>query len=255
MSTARRLRLVVLLLILTASVARAAEAPPDAARIVKAAIDYWRDVSSYSVVDMTIRRPDWQRTMTIRVWTRGDKQSLVRIVAPPKDAGNATLLLDNDMWSFSPKINRVIKIPSSMMNQSWMGSDFSNNDLAKADDLIEQYIHKLLATESHDGKKVYVVESVPKETAPVVWGKEIVRIREDWLILTHEFFDQQGVLVKKLVTSDIRPMGGKLVAARERMQRLDKPDEWTDVVTREVRFGIEVPASTFTLTNLRNPRE
>lgn len=227
----------------------------DAAAIVKDAIDYWRDVSSYSVIDMTIHRPDWERTMTIRVWTRGQKESLVRVTAPPKDAGNATLLLDNDMWSFTPKINRVIKIPSSMMSQSWMGSDFSNNDLAKADDLIEQYTHKLLRTETHDGHKVYVVDSTPKETAPVVWGHEVVKIRDDWLILEHAFYDQQNVLVKKLVTSEIRPMGGKLVAARERMQKADKPGEWTEVVTKEVRFGVPMAASTFTLSNLRNPRE
>jgi outer membrane lipoprotein-sorting protein len=193
--------------------------------------------------------------MTIRVWTRGDKQSLVRIAAPPKDAGNATLLLDNDMWSFSPKINRVIKIPSSMMNQSWMGSDFSNNDLAKADDLIEQYTHRLLRTDTHEGRQVYVIESVPKETAPVVWGREVVKVRDDWIMLEHEFYDQRNVLLKKLVTHDIRPMGGKPVAARERMLRLDAPGEWTEVVTREIRFGIDVPASLFTLANLRNPRE
>ncbi|OGI48032.1 MAG: outer membrane lipoprotein-sorting protein [Candidatus Muproteobacteria bacterium RBG_16_65_34] len=230
-------------------------AAQDAATIVKTAIDYWRDVSSYSVVDMTIHRPDWKRTMTIRVWTRGQKESLVRVSAPPKDAGNATLLLDNDMWSFSPKINRVIKIPSSMMNQGWMGSDFSNNDLAKADDLIEQYTHKLLRTETHEGRKVYVIESTPLETAPVVWGREVVKVRDDWIILEHAFYDQQDALVKKLVTSEIRPMGGKTVAARERMQRADKPGEWTEVVTREVQFGIDVPASIFTLANLRNPRE
>jgi outer membrane lipoprotein-sorting protein len=227
----------------------------DAATLVKRAIDYWRDTSSYSVIDMTIHRPDWERTMTIRVWTRGQKESLVRVTAPPKDAGTATLLLDNDMWSFTPKINRVIKIPSSMMSQSWMGSDFSNNDLAKADELIEQYTHKLLGKESHNGHTVYVIESTPKETAPVVWGREVVKIRDDWLILEHLFYDQQNVLVKKLVTSDIRPMGGKLVAARERMQKLDKPGEWTEVVTKEVRFGIPITASTFTLSNLRNPRE
>ena len=227
----------------------------DAAAIVKAAIDYWRDVSSYSVVDMTIHRPDWERTMTIRVWTRGQKQSLVRVIAPPKDSGNSTLLLDNDMWSFSPKINRVIKIPSSMMNQSWMGSDFSNNDLAKADDLIEQYTHRLLRTEAHEGRKVYVIESVPHEDAPVVWGREVVKIREDYLMLDHAFYDQKDVLVKKLVTLEIRPMGGKLVASHERMQKADAPGEWTEVVTREVRFGLDLPRATFTLTNLRNPRE
>ncbi len=226
-----------------------------ASEIIKAAIDYWRDTSSYSVAEMTIHRTDWQRSMIFRVWTRGEKRSLVRVVTPAKDAGNATLLVENEMWSFTPKINRVIKIPSSMMNQSWMGSDFSNNDLAKADDLIEQYRHKLLRTETRDGHTVYVIESIPKETAPVVWGKEVVTVRDDYVVLEHAFYDQQGTLVKKLTTRDIKPMGGKTVAARQRMQRVDRPEEWTEVVTREVRFGVEIPETVFTLGNLRNPRE
>jgi outer membrane lipoprotein-sorting protein len=226
-----------------------------AADIIKAAIDYWRDVSSYSVSDMTIHRPDWERTMTIRVWTRGQKESLVRVVAPAKDAGNATLLLDDDMWSYTPKVNRVIKIPSSMMQQSWMGSDFSNNDLAKADDLIEQYTHRLLATETHQGRKVWVIESTPKETAPVVWGREVVKVRDDYNVLEHAFYDQTGVLVKRLTTLELREMGGKLIVTRERMQKVDKPDEWTEIVVREARFGLGLPASVFTISNLSNPRE
>ena len=123
----------------------------DAKAIVKAAIDYWRDVSSYTVARMTIHRPDWERTVSMRIWTRGEKESLVRVTAPAKDAGNGTLLIKKEMWSYNPKINRVIKIPSSLMTQNWMGSDFSNNDLAKADDLITQYTHKLLQTTHHDG--------------------------------------------------------------------------------------------------------
>ena len=141
-----------------------------------------------------------------------------------------------------------------MMNQSWMGSDFSNNDLAKADDLIDQYRHTLLATEIHDGHKLYVIEAVPNETAPVVWGKEVVKVRDDYLLIEHAFYDQDNILVKRLVTTDIRPMGGKMVAARQRMLRLDKPDEWTEIVTRDAKFGIDMPASDFTLANLRNPR-
>jgi len=241
------------LLFLLCSGARAQQ--PDAAAIIKAAIEYWRDVSSYAVFDMHIHRPDWQRTMSMRVWTRGNKESLVRVVAPAKDAGNGTLLLDNDMWSYNPKINRVIKIPSSMMNQSWMGSDFSNNDLAKADDLIDQYRHTLLATETHNGHKLYIIEAVPNETAPVVWGREVVKVRDDYILIEHAFYDQSNVLVKRLVTTEIRPMGGKMVAARERMQRVDKPGEWTEIITREAQFGIDLPASTFTLGNLRNPRD
>jgi len=226
----------------------------DAAGIIKAAIDYWRDVSSDSVSEMIIHRPDWQRAMTIRVWTKGQKQSLVRVIAPPKDIGNATLLLDNDMWSFNPKINRVIRIPSSMMNQSWMGSDFSNNDLAKADDLIEQYNHKLLHTEKKDGHTVYVIEAKPKEAAPVVWGREVITVRDDYVLLAHAFFDQTGVLIKQLVTDEIAPLGGKLIVTRERMERLDRPGEWTEIVVREARFGIRLPDGFFTLSNLRNPR-
>jgi len=236
-------------------VATPARADDDAARLIKAAIDYWRDVSSDSVSEMTIHRPDWQRAMTIRVWTQGQKQSLVRVIAPPKDVGNATLLLDNDMWSFNPKINRVIRIPSSMMNQSWMGSDFSNNDLAKADDLIEQYHHTLLRTEEKDGHTVYVIESRPKEAAPVVWGREVITVRDDYLLLAHAFYDQTGVLIKQLVTHEIAPRGGKLVVTRERMERLDRPGEWTEVVVREARFGIRLHDGFFTLSNLRNPRE
>ena len=226
----------------------------DAADIVKSAIDYWRDTSSVAVSDMTIHRPDWERQMTIRVWTRGDEQSLVRVAAPPKDAGNATLLQGNDMWTYNPKINRVVKIPSSMMNQSWMGSDFTNNDLAKADDLVDQYTHRLLRTETQDGHKVYVIESTPKETAPVVWGREVIRIRDDWIVLEHAFYDQAGELVKKLTNTDIAPVGGKLIATRQRMQKTDQPQEWTEIRVREANFGVDVPANTFTLSNLRNPR-
>jgi outer membrane lipoprotein-sorting protein len=228
---------------------------PDATALVKAAIEYWRDVSSYAEFDMNIHRPDWQRSMSMRVWTRGNKESLVRVTAPAKDVGNGTLLLDNDMWSYNPKINRVIKIPSSMMNQSWMGSDFSNNDLAKADDLIDQYTHTLLATETHDGHKLYVIQAVPHETAPVVWGREVIKIRDDHLLMEHAFYDQANVLVKKLVTMEVKMMGGKIIAASQRMQKADKPDEWTEIITREAKFGINLPASTFTLANLRNPRE
>lgn len=227
----------------------------EARALIKAAIDYWRDTSSYSVAEMTIHRPDWERQMTIRVWTRGAKQSLVRVIAPPKDVGNATLLVSNEMWTFNPKINRVLKIPSSMMNQSWMGSDFSNNDLAKADDLIDQYNHRLLRTETQNGHKLYVIESRPKEFAPVVWGREVETVRDDYILIEHAFYDQAGELIKKLTTQDIRLMGGKMIATRQRMERIDKRGEWTEVATKEARFGIDISPGFFTQSNLRNPRE
>ena len=204
---------------------------------------------------MTIHRPFWQRTMTLRMWTKGMKKSLVRVTKPKKDKGNATLTKNDKMWMFSPKTNRIIKIPSSMMNQGWMGSDFSNNDVAKADSLLKHYTHTLNGTEIHDGQTVYIIKAVPFDDAPVVWGKEVLKIRADHIILEHAFFDQDGVLVKKMVTREIKKMGGKHIARVQRMQKAEKPKKWTEIVVKEAQFKLNVPDRTFTQSNLRNPRE
>ncbi len=98
--------------------------------IIRKAIDHYRGVTSYSEIRMIIHRADWERSMTMRGWSKGDEQSLIRVTEPRKDAGNGTLLDDKQMWSYSPRINRIVKVPSSMMAQSWMGSDFSNKDIA-----------------------------------------------------------------------------------------------------------------------------
>jgi len=178
-------------------------AAKDARQIVREAWDQVRGLSSYGEITMTIHRPSWERSFSMRAWTRGEKHSLVRVTAPKKDAGNGTLMIDNSMWSYSPKVNRVIKVPSSMMGQSWMGSDFSNKDVSRADDIVDQYEHTLSGQEEHDGHLVHVIESVPHEDAAVVWGKEVLRVRDDQVLLSEEFYDQEGVLVKKLEAVEI----------------------------------------------------
>ena len=184
----------------------------DAATIIKAAMDQWRGTTSHSTMSMTIHRPDWERTMTMEAWTAGEKKSLVRVLKPKKDADNGTLLLDKKMWTFSPKINRVIKIPSSMMSQNWMGSDFSNKDVARSADIIDQYTHNLINTENSEGHKVYVIRSVPKEDSPVVWGKEVLHIRDDYVMLEHTFYDQDMEPIKRMQTLQVGMMGGRMVA-------------------------------------------
>ena len=227
----------------------------EARDIVRAAIDYWRGTSSYSEMTMTIHRPDWERSMSMRAWTQGDDKSLVRVTAPRKDRGNGTLIDDNNMWSFSPKVNRVIKVPSSMMGQSWMGSDFSNKDISRVDDIVDQYDHSIFGEEQHDGHSVYQIESIPHEEAAVVWGKEVLKIRDDNIVLEHSFYDQDGELVKTLQSLEIGDMGGRTIAIRQRMQKVDEPDEWTEINVDSVQYDIELRDSLFTLSNLRNPRE
>ena len=193
--------------------------------------------------------------MTMRAWTKGDDHSLVRVIEPKKDRGNGTLTDDNSMWTYSPKVNRVIKVPSSMMGQSWMGSDFSNKDIARADEIVDEYEHSILSTEEIDCVVVYEIESIPNEDAAVVWGREVLRIREDHVVLEHSFYDQDGELVKSLQTMEIVDMGGRVIAKRQRMSKADHPDEWTEVQVNDVEYEIELKDSLFTLSNLRNPRD
>jgi outer membrane lipoprotein-sorting protein len=227
----------------------------DATTIVRDAVNHWRGVSSESVMTMVIHRPDWERSMTMRAWTKGEDYSLVRVLEPKKDRGNGTLTDDDNMWTFSPKVNRVIKIPSSMMGQSWMGSDFSNKDVARTDDIIDQYDHSILSVEEVDGLTVYEIESIPHEDAPVVWGREVLRIRDDHVVETHRCFAQEGELVKKLVSLEIGEMGGRVVALRQRMGKVDAPDEWTEIRMDAINYEVDLKDSLFTLSNLRNPRE
>jgi outer membrane lipoprotein-sorting protein len=227
----------------------------DAGTIVKDAIDHWRGLSSDTVMTMVIHRPDWERTMTMRGWTKGDDRSLVRVLEPKKDRGNGTLTDDNSMWSYSPKVNRVIKIPSSMMGQSWMGSDFSNKDIARADDIVDQYDHSILSSEEVDGITIFEIESIPHEDAAVVWGREVLSIREDHVVTTHRFYDQDGELVKTLTSLEIGEMGGRVIAKRQRMSKVETPDEWTEIQVVSVDYEVELKDSLFTLSNLRNPRE
>ena len=227
----------------------------EAKDIVRDAINHWRGTSSQGEMTMTIHRPDWERSMSMETWTRGEKQSLIRVTAPRKDRGNGTLMDDNNMWSFSPKINRVIKVPSSMMSQSWMGSDFSNKDISRADDIVDQYDHTLLSESDSDGHVAYEIESIPHEDAAVVWGKEVLVVREDNVLIEHRFYDQDNELVKTLRTLEIGEMGGRTVAVHQRMEKVDTSDEWTEIIVDRVEFDVELSDNVFTLSNLRNPRD
>jgi outer membrane lipoprotein-sorting protein len=227
----------------------------DARDIVRDALNHWRGTSSQGAMTMTIHRPDWERSMSMESWTQGEKRSLVRVTAPRKDRGNGTLMDGNKMWSFSPKINRVIKVPSSMMSQSWMGSDFSNKDISRTDDIVEQYDHTLLSESEIDGHIVYEIQSIPHEDAAVVWGKEVLVVRSDDVLIEHRFYDQDGELVKALRTLEIGDMGGRTVAVRQRMEKVDAPGAWTEIIVDSVDFDVELSDSIFTLSNLRNPRD
>ncbi len=246
---------IVLLLLVSffwAIAGHAGAADPDPQSLVQESFNYMRGKASISITDMTIHRADWERVSTIKAWTLGEKNSLFLITAPPKDSGNGTLKKGKEMWIYNPKINRAIKLPPSMMSQAWQGSDFSNNDLAKSDTLINDFRHSIEGTSSHDGKKVYHIKSIPKPEAPVVWGMLKLKIREDLILLSEEFYDEDLILVKALTTHEIRMTDGRLFPVKWKMQKAEATDEYTLLEYRSIEFKETLSKNLFSLSNLKN---
>lgn len=235
-----------------APVSGASPAEPRSARdLIAGALDLVRGQTSFVELAMHIHRPDWERSSRLQAWSRGREDALIRFVAPARDAGNATLKLGDDMWTFTPKLNRTIRLPYSLMSQSWAGSDFSYNDLSRSDKLLRHYQLTLTTTEQRDGHQVFTVEAVPHDDAPVVWGKEVLVLRDDYVLLSHTFFDQDLKALKRLETLEIGALGGREFGTRMRMVPLDETEQYTELVYHEARFDVDLDDELFTLFSLR----
>lgn len=231
-----------------------ASSSPDPDQILRHAFENYRSSSSQTAVSMTIHRPAWERHLQMQAWTRGQVDGLVRFIAPAKDAGNATLKLDRDTWIYNPKLNQVIKLPASMMAQAWMGSDFSYNDLAKSTELLTDYSHRLVEVVQTQGHTVWTIEAVPKPGAPVVWGKIVATIRDDYVLLRETYFDQDMKPVRRMTCEKVGVLDGRPYPLVMSMSPLDQPGQWTQVETTGARFDAALPSWLFTLSNLQNPR-
>ena len=182
--------------------------------------------------------------------SRLNRKSFAEITSPKKDAGNRFLLIGSDMWHYVPKIQQTIKIAPSMMLQSWMGSDFSNDDIVKESSILHDYTHKLLGTEKMSGMDVYRVELIPKTDAAVVWGKILYFARtSDFLPVKQEFYSERGELRKVLTCSEFKTIGGRLIPTVYKMQPAGK-DRYTIMEIKDISFNIHIPARVFTLQNL-----
>jgi len=226
--------------------------PVDAATLISKAIDRTRGITSHAVMTMRIVRPAWQREITMEAWTRGREDALIRFTAPARDRGNATLKLGERMWTFTPKLNRTVRLPASLMSQSWAGSDFSYDDLSRTDNLLTRYVLTLGERTEHEGHGVHHVIAEPKPDAPVVWGREEILVRDDDVVIGHRFFDQDMQLVKAMETLAVRELSGRTFATRTRMRKLETPDAWTEVEWREATFDLELPDDLFTLFSLQH---
>ncbi|BCB45016.1 outer membrane lipoprotein-sorting protein [Vibrio alginolyticus] len=224
--------------------------------IVQKSDQAMRGKSSYSEATMKIVRPDWSRSMTMKSWTKGTELSLVLVTAPAKDKGSASLKRHREMWNWVPSIERVIKIAPSMLSQSWMGSDFTNDDLINQSSIVVDYQHQLLQSETFDGDKVWVVDALAKPDAPVVWSKVRLWISQTSLLQRKvEFYDEFNELVNVLTTYDVKTLGGRDVATRMEMQPIDKPGNKTVLITHEAQFDFDIDDDFFSQQQMKALRD
>ncbi|HHF0487670.1 MULTISPECIES: outer membrane lipoprotein-sorting protein [Vibrio] len=224
--------------------------------IVQKSDQAMRGKSSYSEATMKIVRPDWSRSMTMKSWTKGTELSLVLVTAPAKDKGSASLKRHREMWNWVPSIERVIKIAPSMLSQSWMGSDFTNDDLINQSSIVVDYQHQLLQSETFDGDKVWVIDALAKPDAPVVWSKVRLWISQtSFLQRKVEFYDEFDELVNVLTTYDVQTLGGRDVATRMEMQPIDKPGNKTVLITHEAQFDFDIDDDFFSQQQMKALRD
>jgi len=233
-----------------------AAAQTDPMEIIDRVDRLMRGDSSRGVATMEVVTEHWEREMTMEVWSLGTDYSLVRLRAPRRDAGTATLMAADDIWNYLPKVDRSIKIPASMMGGSWMGSHFTNDDLVKESRLIEDYdIEIAFEGDDADGVAVWDFVLTPKPEVPVVWGSIEYRIRQgDYMPLWTRFYDEDGELARTMEHSDFTEMGGRLLPAVMDMYPADKPGERTTMRYEEIEFDIDVGPSFFSLRNLQGGR-
>ena len=221
----------------------------DVQSLIREIEQQYSGASSQARTIMQVRTSHWERTLEMEVWSLERDYFLVRILEPAKERNVATLKRYREVWNYLPKVDRVIKVPPSMMGGSWMGSHITNDDLVKANHIDEDYELRLLEdTETH-----YVVECLPKAEAAVVWGKIVYRIRKEPQVPEQvDYYDEEMIRVREIHFDDVQQIGGRIVPLRLTVLPLEKPEERTILHYRELIFDLQLDETFFSLRNLKN---
>lgn len=225
---------------------------PTATEIVKRADENRRGNSSYSEIKMTIVRPTWQREIGVKSWSKGNDYSLTLITSPAKEKGQSFLKRKKDLWNWMPSIGRMIKMSSSVMGQSWMGSDFTNDDMVRESSSVNDYTHQLEKTEQIREFDCYKIILTPKEEAAVVWGKVIMWIaKADFIEVKTEFYDEDNILINTFHGYDVKTYGKRKLASRMEVIPADKPNQKTVMTVGKYDFDVAIEESFFSQQNMK----
>jgi len=214
-----------------------------------------RGDSSHGRLIMTIETPEWKRSLEIEGWNKDRTFAFIKIKSPAKERGNTTLRRKTEMWVWLPKVERVIKIPPTMMHSTWQGSDFTYEDIVKADSIVKDYTHKLLKTTTEEGRVIYHIEALPKADAPVVWGKVLtdVALYDDGSVIpvNERDYSERGELIRTITLSDVKIMSGRRVPSRLECVPAKKPGQRTVLHYQELEFDIPLSDEFFSYQRLQ----
>lgn len=223
-------------------------APPDAQALIKRAETQYLGKTSHAVFRMKVVTRSWTREMTMESWGQGRDKMLSKILTPKKDAGTATLKVGDEMWNYLPKIDRLMKIPSSLMGDRWMGSHLTNDDLVKESKVDQLYTFKVTQQTADET----TIVATPKPDAAVVWGRIAYRIDLEREIPTSvRYFDEDGELVRTIDFDQVKPVSGRLLPTRMRYVPADAPGEYTELVYEQLDFDRPLPDGLFSVRSLR----
>lgn len=223
----------------------------NATEIIRKADEKAKGKTSVSSITIQIVRPNWSREMKIKSWTKGNDLAIILVNEPVKDKGVVYLKRKKEVWNWIPSIERTIKLPPSMMSQSWMGTDFTNDDLVKEASIVEDYNHSISGDTTIDGRVCYKIQLLPKPEAAVVWGKLLMCIdKKDNLMLYVEYYDEDGKLINTMKTSEIKMLGGRLLPSKMEMIPADKKNNKTVLIYNSLEFDKPIDDNFFTTQNM-----
>lgn len=224
----------------------------DATEIIRKADQKMRGETSKSKMEMKIIRPSWERTIRFKTWSKGVEYSMTLVTHPPKEAGQVFMKRHNEMWNFNPTINRMIKMPPSMMSQGWMGSDYTNDDIMKESSIVVDYNHTLLGKETRSGESCYKIRLEPKKNAPVVWGKILMWISiNEMYELRSEYYDEFGDLSKTHISSNVQTMDGRRIPTQYEIIPADENNQKTRITILQMAFNIPLKEAFFSKQNMK----
>ena len=225
----------------------------NAKEIVQKADDKMRGNTSQAEIVIKTVRPSWSREMTVRTWMKGSNLAMILVLSPAKDKGIAFLKRKKEVWNWMPSLEKTIKLPPSMMSQSWMGTDFTNDDLVKESSIVNDYDHSITGDTVINGRSSYVIQMIPKPEAAVVWGKLIVCIdKKDFLELHTRFYDEDGSLVNTMNGYDVKLMDGRLIPTHFEMIPADKKNQKTEMIYKTITYNKPLDDGFFTTERMKS---